>query len=116
MLLISMMEACEYGKGQRRLKEVRDALVVARRPMPVETGSGTRTQPSEPIPVQAESLQQISGSSKVHYLWTMEEHTLIINSLQTPPYNAVESWASDAMSPQSGDVNVCAHVAGLGSS
>ena len=50
-----MMEVHEYEKEQRRMKEVRDTLIITQRPIPVETGSGARTQPFEPIPVQAES-------------------------------------------------------------
>jgi hypothetical protein len=62
------MEACKYEKEQRRMKDIKEALLLAQRSILTETGSGARIWPSKPMSVQAESAPQISGSSKVCYL------------------------------------------------
>ena len=73
MLLISTMEAREYEKNQRRMMEVREALLLTQRPVLIETGSGAETQSSEPMSVQTGPSPQISESSKVRYyrIWSI---------------------------------------------
>lgn len=61
------MEAREYEKEQRRMKDVKEALLLAQRSILTETGSGAGIRPSKPMSVQAESAPQISGSSMVRY-------------------------------------------------
>ena len=68
MLLISTMEAREYEKNQRRMTEVREALLLTQSPVLIETGSGAETRSSEPMSVQTGPSPQISESSNVRYL------------------------------------------------